>query len=91
MAKVQKTITPARKPVTAKQTITEAKTGRHTPIEQKTQVSRAIGNGAGTKRGNRRDMHPVFSTGKTKSAGGKPGPSGRSTRKGGPDSAATSA
>jgi hypothetical protein len=35
------------------------------------------------QRGDRRDTHPLFSTGKDKVAGGKRGPIGRSTRKGG--------
>jgi hypothetical protein len=59
-------------------------TGRHTPNEFKTQVSRSIGSGAGTKRGNRRDTHPSFSTGKVRKDGGRAGPLGQATRKGGP-------
>jgi hypothetical protein len=59
-------------------------TGRISPIETQTQTNRAIGRGGGAlHRGDRRDMHPLFSTGKNKSQGGKRGPIGRSTRKGG--------
>ncbi len=55
----------------------------HTPIENKTQANRPVKAGGGLKRGDRRDMHPLYSTGKNKSQGGKRGPIGASTRKGG--------
>lgn len=58
---------------------------RQTMNEFKTQVSRSVKAGAGLKRGNRRDTHPSFSTGKTHTQGGRAGPLGRSTRKGGPE------
>ena len=58
-------------------------TRRRTENEHKTQASRPVSSGAGPRRGDRRDMHPKFSTGKTHSKGGKRGPNGRSTRKGG--------
>jgi hypothetical protein len=61
-----------------------APTKRHTINEKMTQASRPVGAGAGIRRGNRRDTHPLFSTGKDARAGGKRGPTGRSTRKGGP-------
>lgn len=58
-------------------------TGRRTDNEHKTQASRPVSSGAGPRRGDRRDMHPLYSTGKTHSKGGKRGPIGASTRKGG--------
>ena len=58
-------------------------THRISPNELRTQATRPIGNGGGVQRGDRRDMHPLFSTGKDKVKGGKRGPIGRSTRKGG--------
>lgn len=60
-----------------------AATHRRTENEHKTQANRPVSSGAGPRRGDRRDMHPKFSTGKTHSKGGKRGPIGRSTRKGG--------
>lgn len=60
-----------------------APTHRSKPVEQLTQANRPIGPGAGIHRGDRRDTHPLFSTGKNKSQGGKRGPIGNSTRKGG--------
>lgn len=60
-----------------------APTKRHTPIEKSTQANRPVSAGAGPRRGDRRDMHPLFSTGKNKVKGGKRGPIGNSTRKGG--------
>jgi hypothetical protein len=70
-----------------KSKIQETTTGRHTQNEFKTQVSRSVTAGAGTKRGNRRDTHPSFSTGKVRKDGGRAGPLGHATRKGGPKSA----
>lgn len=61
----------------------QAPTHRAREVEHKTQANRPVGSGAGPRRGDRRDMHPKFSTGKTHSKGGKRGPIGRSTRKGG--------
>jgi hypothetical protein len=59
-------------------------THRISPVEARTQTNRAIGGkGGGLHRGDRRDMHPLFSTGKDKVKGGKRGPIGASTRKGG--------
>ncbi len=58
--------------------------GRHTENEHSTQVSRSVTSGAGPKRGDRRDTHPSFSTGKVRRDGGRAGPLGKSTRKGGP-------
>ena len=60
-----------------------APTHRHKQVELRTQANRPIGNGGGVQRGDRRDTHPLYSTGKNKSQGGKRGPIGRSTRKGG--------
>jgi hypothetical protein len=73
-----------------KSKIAGVKTGRHTQNEFKTQVSRSVTAGAGTKRGNRRDTHPSFSTGKVRKDGGRAGPLGRSTQKGGQQSAGKS-
>jgi hypothetical protein len=64
--------------------VPESSTGRHTPIELKTQVSRGVSPGGGTHRGDRRDTHPSFSTGKVNRDGGRSGPLGASTRKRGP-------
>ncbi|HEX8915022.1 MAG TPA: hypothetical protein VF796_21900 [Humisphaera sp.] len=58
-------------------------THRSSQNELKTQANRPIGNGGGVQRGDRRDMHPLYSTGKNKTVGGKRGPIGASTRKGG--------
>ena len=58
-------------------------THRISPQEIRTQANRPIGSGGGLKRGDRRDMHPLYSTGKDKSQGGRRGPIGSSTRKGG--------
>jgi len=60
-----------------------APTKRHKPVEQFTQANRPVNAGAGPRRGDRRDMHPLFSTGKDKVKGGRRGPIGASTRKGG--------
>lgn len=60
-----------------------APTTPHTPIEQSTQANRPVSAGAGPRRGDRRDTHPLYSTGKDKVKGGKRGPIGNSTRKGG--------
>ena len=49
-------------------------TRRHTEAEHKTQASRPVSSGAGPRRGDRRDMHPLYSTGKTHTKGGKRGP-----------------
>jgi hypothetical protein len=61
-------------------------THRISPQEVRTQANRPMGRGSGSgalHRGDRRDMHPLFSTGKNKVKGGKRGPIGNSTRKGG--------
>jgi hypothetical protein len=64
--------------------INPAPTHRISPNELRTQANRPVGSGGGgLHRGDRRDMHPLFSTGKDKVKGGKRGPIGRSTRKGG--------
>ena len=60
-----------------------APTHRHKQVELLTQANRPVGPGAGIHRGDRRDTHPRFSTGIDKRAGGKRGPIGASTRKGG--------
>ncbi len=70
---------------------------RHTRNEQMTQTSRAVGPGAGIHRGDRRDTHPSFSTGKGGRGstagkardGGRSGPLGKSGRKSGPQSGDT--
>lgn len=68
--------------------VPEAATGRHTVNEMNTQANRPQGQGAGNvKRGDRRDTHPSFSTGKVHRDGGRAGPLGASGRKGGPKSA----
>lgn len=67
---------------------------RHTPNEQFTQTTRPVGPGAGIHRGDRRDTHPSFSTGKGGRGstagkardGGRSGPLGHSGRKSGPKS-----
>ncbi|HQY88383.1 MAG TPA: hypothetical protein PK402_06975 [Tepidisphaeraceae bacterium] len=64
---------------------------RNTQNEKMTQVSRSVGPGTG-HRGDRRDTHPSFSTGKGGRGstagkardGGRSGPLGKSGRKGGP-------
>jgi len=55
-------------------------THRRSPTELKTQANRPQGNGT-LRRGDRRDTHPLHSTGKNARAGGKPGASSRNTRK----------
>jgi hypothetical protein len=70
---------------------------RHTPNEQFTQTNRPVGPGAGIHRGDRRDTHPSFSTGKGGRGstagkardGGRSGPLGKSGRKSGPQSGDT--
>ncbi len=72
--------------------ISSKATNRTSPIEQKTQTSRAVSPGAGIRRGDRRDTHPSYSTGKAgrgssagpQRDGGRAGPKGASTRKSGP-------
>ena len=61
-------------------------TRRHTQIEMETQANRPVGSGGGVKRGDRRDMHPSYSTGKNNRDGGRSGPLGASGRKRGPQS-----
>ena len=61
----------------------EVVTGRPTESEQRSMTNRPVGPGAGIHRGDRRDPHPLFTTGKTNTAGGKRGPIGNSTRRGG--------
>ena len=67
-------------------------THRTTENEQSTQASRPQGPGGGVQRGDRRDTHPSFSTGKGGRGstagkardGGRSGPLGASGRKSGP-------
>ena len=67
-------------------------THRTSPIELQTQANRPVGPGAGIHRGDRRDTHPSFSTGKGGRGstagkarnGGRSGPLGASGRKSGP-------
>lgn len=67
-------------------------TNRTAPIEGETQTDRPVGPGAGIHRGDRRDTHPSFSTGKGGRGstagkardGGRSGPLGASGRKSGP-------
>ena len=67
-------------------------THRTTPNELQTQANRPVGPGAGIHRGDRRDTHPSFSTGKGGRGstagkarnGGRSGPLGASGRKSGP-------
>ena len=61
-------------------------TGRHSANALKTQTSRGVKAGGGVKRGDQRDTHPSFSTGKVRKDGGRAGPLGASGRKGGPKS-----
>lgn len=61
-------------------------TGRTTANELKTQTSRPVSAGGGVKRGDQRDRHPSFSTGKVRRDGGRAGPLGASGRKSGPKS-----
>lgn len=71
-----------------------APTRRSKQIEQKTQTSRSVKAGAGIHRGDRRDTHPSFSTGKGGRGstagkardGGRSGPLGKAGRKSGPKS-----
>ena len=55
-------------------------TGRTTPVELKTQASRPQGAGV-VKRGDRRDMHPLYSTGKNRAKPGQRPPAADRTRK----------
>jgi hypothetical protein len=57
-----------------------------TENERRTQVNRGVTAGGGMKRGDRRDTHPSFSTGKVNRDGGRAGPLGASGRKSGPKS-----
>lgn len=66
--------------------VPSAPTGRHTEHELKTQANRGVTAGGGVKRGDRRDTHPSFSTGKVNRDGGRAGPLGASGRKSGPQS-----
>jgi len=61
-------------------------TGRHTEHELRTQATRGINAGGGVKRGDRRDTHPSYSTGKVHRDGGRAGPLGASGRRNGPQS-----
>ena len=61
-------------------------TGRHSPQELHTQATRPVSAGGGVKRGDRRDMHPSYSTGKVNRDGGRSGPLGASGRRNGPQS-----
>jgi hypothetical protein len=67
-------------------TVDKLATHRHTENELRTQTNRGITAGGGVKRGDRRDTHPSFSTGKVSRDGGRSGPLGRATRKSGPKS-----
>ncbi|MFT3784952.1 MAG: hypothetical protein QM770_02140 [Tepidisphaeraceae bacterium] len=58
----------------------DAKTHRTSPIEQKTQASRPVSSGV-VKRGDRRDTHPRYSTGKNKMKNGGRPPAADRTRK----------
>lgn len=68
-------------------------THRTTPNELTTQVNRPQGPGAGIHRGDRRDTHPSYSTGKGGRGstagkapnGGRSGPLGASGRRSGPE------
>jgi len=66
--------------------IASAMTGRHTENELRTQVNQSVTAGGGTKRGDRRDTHPSYSTGKVHRDGGRAGPLGASGRRHGPQS-----
>lgn len=66
--------------------VPEATTGRHAEAELRTQANRGITAGAGVKRGDRRDTHPSYSTGKVHRDGGRSGPLGASGRRSGPKS-----
>ena len=61
-------------------------TGRHSENELRTQANRGITAGGGVKRGDRRDTHPSYSTGKVHRDGGRSGPLGASGRRNGPKS-----
>jgi hypothetical protein len=61
-------------------------THRHTENELRTQATRGITAGGGVKRGDRRDTHPSYSTGKVSRDGGRAGPLGASGRRNGPKS-----
>jgi hypothetical protein len=56
----------------------------NTASEMRTKGTRPQGPGPGTHRGDRRDTHPSFSTGKVHRDGGRAGPLGASGRKNGP-------
>jgi hypothetical protein len=64
----------------------ENPTGRHSENELRTQANRGVTAGGGVKRGDRRDMHPSYSTGKVNRDGGRSGPMGASGRRNGPQS-----
>ncbi|HEX8325040.1 MAG TPA: hypothetical protein VF595_14140 [Tepidisphaeraceae bacterium] len=67
----------------------ENPTGRHSEHELRTQANRGITAGGGVKRGDRRDTHPSYSTGKVNRDGGRAGPLGASGRRNGPQSNGT--
>jgi len=57
------------------------KNGGHTQSEQKTQTNRAVSAGAGVKRGDRRDMSPLYTNNKKHAARGNTPRADVSTRK----------
>ncbi|MDB5324863.1 MAG: hypothetical protein JWM57_432 [Phycisphaerales bacterium] len=61
-------------------------TGRHSENELRTQTNRSVTAGGGVKRGDQRDTHPSYSTGKVHRNGGRSGPLGASGRRNGPKS-----
>ncbi|HEX8342102.1 MAG TPA: hypothetical protein VF624_14445 [Tepidisphaeraceae bacterium] len=65
--------------------VSEGVTGGSAPINVRAQTNRPVGSGGGNiHRGDRRDTHPSYSTGKVNRDGGRAGPLGASTRKSGP-------